>query len=160
MQEMPPTQFIDEDHDHQDCVSRALKVAENLCERHQKRFTDLRRKVLELVWRQHKPVGAYELLELLQQEGRAAPPTVYRTLDFLQELGLVHRLASLNAYVGCTLPGDPHDGQFLICESCQTLAEMDVSTITKAIEMSARKSGFSPHRHTIEIMGLCPSCRE
>ena len=86
MQEMLPTQFIDEDHDHQDCVSRALKVAENLCERHQKRFTDLRRKVLELVWRQHKPVGAYELLELLQQEGRAAPPTVYRTLDFLQEL--------------------------------------------------------------------------
>jgi Fur family zinc uptake transcriptional regulator len=155
-----PAQFIGENHDHQNCVSQALSNAEEICQRHHKRFTDLRRKILELVWRQHKPVGAYELLELLQEKGRAAPPTVYRTLDFLQELGLVHRLASLNAYVGCTVPGEPHDGQFLICESCQSLAEMDVSSITNAIEESARESGFSPHRHTIEIMGLCPSCRE
>lgn len=160
MNEITPAQFIDDDHNHQDCVSKALRIAEDLCLRHRKRFTDLRRRVLELVWQQHKPIGAYGLLELLQKDGRAAPPTVYRALDFLQELGLVHRLASLNAYVGCTVPGEPHDGQFLICESCQSLAEMDVSSITRAIEQSARESGFSPHRHTIEIMGLCPSCRE
>lgn len=160
MKEMSPAHFIDENHDHQDCVAKALEMAEELCQRHQKRFTDIRRRVLELVWSQHKPIGAYDLLELLQKEGRAAPPTVYRALDFLQQLGLVHRLASLNAYVGCSVPGEPHDGQFLICESCQSLAEMDVPSITSAIEESALESGFAPKRHTIEIMGLCPSCRK
>ena len=159
MKEMPPAHFIDDNHDHQDCVAKALEMAEELCQRHKKRFTDIRRRVLELVWSQHKPIGAYDLLELLQKEGRAAPPTVYRALDFLQQLGLVHRLASLNAYVGCTVPGEPHDGQFLICESCHSLAEMDVPSITSAIEESALESGFSPKSHTIEIMGLCPSCR-
>ncbi len=159
MKEITPAEFVDEKHDHRDCISRALQFAEDLCQRHHKRFTALRRRVLELVWRQHKPIGAYELLELLQEDGRAAPPTVYRALDFLQQLGLVHRLASLNAYVGCASPGEPHDGQFLICEACQSLAEMEASPITEAINESARKSGFTPRRHTIEIMGLCPSCR-
>ena len=159
MKEMPPAHFIDDNHNHHDCVSRALEMAEEICQRQQKRFTDIRRRVLELVWSQHKPIGAYELLELLQKDGRAAPPTVYRALDFLQQLGLVHRLASPHAYVGCTVPGAPHAGPFLLCEACHSLAEMDVPSITTAIEESALESGFSTKRHTIEIMGLCPSCR-
>jgi Fur family zinc uptake transcriptional regulator len=74
-------------------------------------------------------------------------------------MGLVHRIASLNSYVGCARPGDPHDGHFLICESCKSLAELDVPAITSAIEESAEESGFEAHRHTVEIMGLCPLCR-
>jgi Fur family zinc uptake transcriptional regulator len=151
--------FIAAEHDHQDCIAEALRTAEALCLQRQRRFTAIRRRVLELVWRRHQPIGAYELLELLQSDGRSAPPTVYRALDFLQQLGLVHRLASLNAYVGCAQPGEPHDGQFLICEACQSLAELDAPTITSAIAESAAHSGFEPRRHTVEIMGLCPNCR-
>lgn len=151
--------FINQEHDHQDCISRALLTAESLCLQQQQRFTAIRRRVLELVWRQHKPIGAYELLDLLQLDGRTAPPTVYRALDFLQQTGLVHRIASLNAYIGCVHPGEPHDGQFLICESCKSLAELDVPTITSAIEESAADSGFEPRLHTVEILGLCPNCR-
>jgi Fur family zinc uptake transcriptional regulator len=153
------TPFIDQGHDHQDCISSALEKAEILCQQHQQRFTAIRRRVLELVWQQHKPIGAYEVLEFLQRDARTAPPTVYRALDFLQQLGLVHRIASLNAFVGCAAPGKPHDGQFLICESCNSLAELDMPTIISAIEESAANSGFKPHRHTVEIMGLCPNCR-
>lgn len=151
--------FVAEDHDHQNCVSEALAAAEELCRRNGQRFTALRRRVLELVWRRHKAVGAYEILEMLQREGRAAPPTVYRALDFLKQMGLVHRIATLNAYIGCAQPGEPHDGQFLICESCHTLAELDVQAIAGAIKKSARDSGFVARRHTVEIMGLCPNCR-
>jgi Fur family zinc uptake transcriptional regulator len=146
-------------HNHQSCIDEALDSAEVLCQRHRQRFTAIRRRVLELVWQQHKPIGAYQLLELLQQTGRTAPPTVYRALDFLQQLGLVHRIASLNAYVGCAHPGKPHDGQFLICTSCKSLAELDAPMITSAIEQSAAASGFESHRQTVEIMGLCPQCR-
>ncbi|MDO6806861.1 transcriptional repressor, partial [Wenyingzhuangia sp. 1_MG-2023] len=76
-------------------------------------------RVLELIWQSHKPVGAYELLPALANDGfNSAPPTVYRALDFLLDLGLVHRLHSLNAYVGCNHPGANHPVCFFICEHC------------------------------------------
>ena len=153
------TLFACKDNDHQSCIGEALARAEQLCQRRKQRFTAIRCRVLELVWRQHKPIGAYEVLEVLQQDGRTAPPTVYRALDFLQQMGLVHRIASLNAFVGCARPGEPHDGQFLICESCKSLVELDVPAITSAIEQSAAASGFETRRHTVEILGLCPRCR-
>ena len=145
-------------HNHQRCIETALERAEALCRQHQQRFTAIRRRVFELVWQQHKPIGAYEVLDILQRQGRTAPPTVYRALDFLQQMGLVHRIASLNAYVGCAQPGTAHDGQFLICESCRSLAELDVPEITQAIRRSAAASGFEAQHQTIEIMGLCPDC--
>lgn len=151
--------FIREDHDHRRCLARALTDAEQICRRHGQRFTTIRRRVFELVWQQHKPIGAYQVLEALQKEGRAAPPTVYRALDFLRELGLVHRIASLNAYVGCVQPERTHQGQFLICSRCGAFAELDAAAIDGAIAASARESGFEVHRHTIEIMGLCPHCQ-
>lgn len=153
-----PAFFINQ-HDHRDCIEQALGRAEALCQRHGQRFTSIRRRVLELVWQKHQPVGAYEVLEGLQLENRTAPPTVYRALDFLQQMGLVHRISSLNAYVGCIQPGEPHDGQFLICECCRSLAELDVPEISGAIEKSALAAGFEPRQHTVEILGLCPGCR-
>ena len=54
--------------------------------------TALRRRVLTLVWDSHKPIGAYDILDKLGGEGKAAaPPTVYRALDFLLDHGLIHR---------------------------------------------------------------------
>jgi Fur family zinc uptake transcriptional regulator len=146
--------------DHQYCITAALSNAERLCQLRNMRFTAIRRRVLELIWRQHKPIGAYDVLELLQQDNRTAPPTVYRALDFLQQLGLIHRIASLNAYVGCAHPDKPHDGQFLICESCHALAELDVAEISNAIKQSATASGFETRHQTVEILGLCPTCRQ
>ena len=99
------------------------------------------------------------MLELLPTTGRTAPPTVYRALDFLQQMGLVHRIASLNAHVGCAQPDKLHDGQFLICQSCHALAELDAPEINAAIEPQARDYGFQPLRQTIEILRLCLKCR-
>lgn len=158
MQNSTAAVFLCQRQNHQACIDEAVRNAETLCRNHQQRFTATRRRVLELVWQQHKPIGAYEVLELLQQSGRSAPPTVYRALDFLQRMGLVHRIASLNAYVGCAHPDKPHDGQFLICTSCKSSAELDVPAITSAIEQSAVASGFEAHHQMVEIMGLCPDC--
>src|SRR5919204_1424092 len=92
-------------HDHDSCIDRALDRAAQLCEERGARLTALRREVLALVWRGHEPVGAYAILEALRRSHPgAAPPTVYRALDFLIEHGLIHRIESLNAYVGCSRP--------------------------------------------------------
>lgn len=153
--------FIATDHNHDHCVSLALQTAEAICRERGQRLTALRRLVLELVWANHQPVGAYGLLAMMREQSRqVAPATVYRALDFLQEQGLVHRLASLNAFIGCAFPGASHTGQFLICTGCQELAELDDRQITAALQASASASGFTISHTTIEVLGLCPHCRE
>jgi len=150
--------FQTQEHDHASCIARALRRAEALCLEQGQRLTSLRRRVLELIWSRHKPVGAYALLEELQKEGRAAPPTVYRALDFLRQAGLVHRVESLNAFVGCAFAGKPHEAQFLICESCRELAEVEIPRLAETIGAATESSGFTPRRSTIEVLGLCPNC--
>ncbi|WP_372882394.1 Fur family transcriptional regulator [Psychromonas sp.] len=152
-------QFISADHDHQSCMATAIAKAEQVCQLRKQRFTKLRKRIFELVWQQHKPIRAYDVLGQLQQDGRAAPPTVYRALDFLLELGLIHRIESLNAFVGCCNPGLRHQGQFLICTACGDFAELDSTSINAAIRHSAEHSGFEVQQLTIEIMGLCPNCK-
>ena len=156
-----PTAFPSADHDHHACVSHALDAAEAECRRRGARLTDVRRRVLELVWQQgHAPVGAYALLDMLGREGFcAAPPTVYRALDFLLAHGLIHRIERLNAYTGCSRPGVPHAGQFLLCERCGTAVELDDPAIDSAIAAAAARLGFAVSRQTVEVDGICPACR-
>ncbi len=152
--------FAPVSHDHTACVTDALAQAEALCQSRGLRLTELRRAVLELVWGSHKPIGAYDLLEeLSKQRGRVAPPTVYRTLDFLLTHGLVHRIESLNAFVGCTTgPDQPHNSSFLICTDCGRAAELDDPRIGAAIDETIQESGFRVRRRTIEVAGRCPDC--
>ncbi|KAA0598446.1 Fur family zinc uptake transcriptional regulator [Azospirillum lipoferum] len=149
-------------HDHTHCIADALTRADALCAERGARLTALRRRVLELVWSSHRPRGAYAILEdLSQQDGKAAAPlTVYRALEFLVEQGLVHRIESLNAYVGCAAPGDVHSGQFLVCEACGDAAEIDDPGVGAAIIAAAAGRGFRVQRPTVEVRGLCKSCQE
>ncbi len=150
------------DHDHTHCIADALTRADALCAERGARLTALRRRVLELVWTGHKPRGAYAILDdLSQQEGKAAAPlTVYRALEFLVEHGLVHRIESLNAYIGCAAPGLVHSGQFLVCEGCGNAVEIDDPRIRAAIETTATERGFKVNRPTIEVRGTCTACQE
>jgi len=154
--------FHETAHDHIHCLESALGRAGELCRERGVRLTPLRRRVLELIWGGHKPLGAYDILDILKSERRgAAPPTVYRTLGFLLKQGLVHRIESLNSFVGCPFPDQdkPHGGQFLICRSCGLTAEMNDRQIDQAIKQSADMVGFAIARPMIEIEGLCPQCR-
>lgn len=148
-------------HDHHSCVADALSRAEAVCAGNGARLTPLRRRVLELVWSDHRPRGAYALLEALEnaEEKKVAPLTVYRALDFLVEQGLVHRIESLNAYLGCTAPGSGHAGQFLVCEMCGTATELDDPRIADAVTASAADRGFAVRRQTVEVSGVCRDCR-
>jgi len=148
-------------HDHHACVADALAIAEAECARRGARLTEVRRRVLELVWNSHQPVGAYALLEALGREGfPAAPPTVYRALEFLRAHGLVHRIERLDAFIGCVRPGAPHAGQFLLCAGCGAAAELDDPAIDRAVAAGAARLGFTVRRQTVEIEGLCSACAE
>lgn len=147
-------------HNHDACVSQALAEARAICQQQNARLTPTRERVLELIWQSHKPLGAYDVLAKLTSEGHnAAPPTVYRALDFLQQYGLVHRIASLNAFTGCTHAGEHHTGMFLICSACGNVLELMESSVTTAIENAARAEAFQPEAITLEVAGLCPGCQ-
>jgi len=148
-------------HNHAACVSDAMAEARDLCQQTGARLTQLRAQILELIWQSHRPLGAYDILAILNENGRkAAPPTVYRTLDFLLHLGLVHRIASLNAFVGCSQPQHQHNGCFLICENCQNVLELPAESIRKAIQAETREQGFRISETMVEISGLCPGCSQ
>lgn len=163
---MTPAESFDHRHDHDTCVADALQAAEFICTQRGARLTDLRRRVLELVWESHAPIGAYELIDKLAKartedgdEARVAPPTVYRALDFLIEHGLVHRIESRNAFVGCNRPELPHRGYFLICETCGVAHELDGGPLDADLRTRARDLDFEVRRITIEMAGRCPACR-
>lgn len=147
-------------HDHRTCIHDALEAAHSVCAERGAQLTPLRRRVLELVWESHRSVKAYDLMDRLGDGGKPAkPPTVYRALDFLIEQGLVHKVESLNAYVGCPHPAAPHEGQFLICTVCGRVDEMADPEVRAAIRAGATAAGYAPEGQTIEVRGRCADCR-
>lgn len=146
-------------HNHQACIADALADARAICLRQNARLTATRERVLELIWQSHRPLGAYDVLGMLAQDGHnAAPPTVYRALDFLQQHGLVHRIASLNAFIGCTHAGTRHQGMFLICYRCGNVLELSAPAVSDAINHAAFDVEFQPDSIAIEVSGFCPGC--
>ena len=146
-------------HEHRSCIEDALARAEALCRSRGVRLTPLRRRVLELVWSGHRAVKAYDLLAALgDAQATAKPPTVYRALEFLMAQGLVHRIDSLNAFIGCPQPDRRHSAQFLICAACGEVSELHAASIERAVAEQAADSGFALSRKIIELHGRCPRC--
>jgi Fur family zinc uptake transcriptional regulator len=149
----------DKSHNHGACIDTAIARARALCDERAVQLTPIREKVLAIVWRSHKPVGAYQVLDALARTHKAArPPTVYRALDFLMAEGLIHKIESLNAYLGCGEAGISHESQFLICRQCGTAEEIIDAALDKALENATRRAHFAVERKVVEIAGLCEHC--
>ena len=91
--------------------------------------------------------------------GAAAPPTVYRALDFLLANGFIHKLESINAFVACHHPNAAqHSVPFLICDRCHSATELEDAGIVGQLDAAARALGFAPQAQTLEVHGLCARC--
>jgi len=140
-------------------LSRVMERAEALCRERGVRLTEQRKTVLQLLCVSDKPLSAYELLERMRGLVKnPAPPTVYRALDFLLEHGLVHKLECLHAYVGCAHPDHPHASQFLICDDCGEVAEVEEPSVDKSLKAAGEALGFRTKRPVIELLGTCAQC--
>ena len=140
-------------------IERTLCTAEAICAAKGSRLTAQRRRVLEILCAGRRPMGAYEILERLALRAKGVkPPTVYRALDFLQSMGLVHRLESLNAFLGCVNPDHPHAGQFLICRDCGRVEEMEDPGVERRLGEAVSATGFLADSRVIEVTGRCADC--
>src|SRR5204862_704787 len=142
-------------HDH----TSALQSAEEFCRRMGARLTRLRRNILLLILSAERPLTAYEILDLRRQKDPSATPAgVYRSLDFLTELGLVHRIDSAKSFIACPMPDHAHPSQMLVCRRCGTVVETEDPGVARATESLGRRLGFALDRSTMEFVGLCSSC--
>lgn len=141
-------------HDHTHCEGHGSHV-------HGLNLTPGRQAILDMLCQAAKPLGAYEMIDRLVDENgrRPAPISVYRALDYLVENGLVHRLATRNAFLAC---GHRHKGSeptvFLICDRCGRVDESASVPVGEGLHALARDMGFAPHAQVIEVSGVCADC--
>ncbi|MFT3725027.1 MAG: transcriptional repressor [Hyphomonadaceae bacterium] len=149
-------------HAHLACapesLNDSLREAETLCEERGGRLTPLRKRVLTLLLESGGPAKAYDLLEQLGDDGAAKPPSVYRSLDFLLDMGLAHKIESLNAFVACGHWKHGHAAVFLICDKCGTAGELHAHDSVKKLSQEVESVKFQMRSAVIEIRGLCRDC--
>ena len=121
-------------HDHAHCAGDGLAAADRIARSRGARLTPVRRRTLEILLEAHRAMGAYDVLERLAKEGFGKqPPVAYRALEFLLDLGLVHRINRLNAFAACMHPGQAHNPAFLICRACNLVAEAPAAAARAAL---------------------------
>ncbi len=145
-------------HDHGSCYETAIIAFEKHCFENSLKCTPLRRKVLEFLLKDHRPKGAYEILDLLRQEGLSSkPPIAYRVLEFLIEQRFAHKIQGLNAFVACAYSGDCHSPAFMICRKCDKVAEVEDTESGINLDKTSLAE-FNIEEASIEIKGVCNSC--
>ncbi|AXI47091.1 Fur family transcriptional regulator [Sulfitobacter sp. SK012] len=156
-----PTSIGFESHDHSICVRGSLEKAQAHCGATGLRLTPVRRRSLEILLAEHRAMGAYDLLRQLAAEGLGSqPPVAYRALEFMVGAGFAHKIEALNAYIACAHIGEDHAPAFLICRSCQSVAETDTTSDQGRLGDAARATGFRIERTVVEAEGLCPACQD
>lgn len=114
--------------------------------------------VLAVLKRAGKPLSAYQILDQTAAGGLRAPPQVYRALEKLLELKLIHRVETLNAYLFCDHGPHADEVAFAICETCGSVSEIPLRAIRPALKKSAAAHGFAFHDANVEIHGSCGTC--
>ncbi len=151
----------DADHDHDLCAAQLMARAERACMRHNARLTSLRREVLGAVGESHQAAGAYEIIERMARSGpRPAPISIYRALEFLGGLGLVHRIESRNAFVACNRQHEAGRAVLMVCESCGTVDELEAASVFDRLDSLSSGEGFEIRRAVIELSGQCAPCKD
>ncbi|MCD9045838.1 MULTISPECIES: transcriptional repressor [unclassified Luteimonas] len=149
---------------HVDDAAAFVRAVERACSERGLRLTPIRAHVLGLIADAGRPLKAYDLLDQVREgggPGAAAPPTVYRALDFLLANGFIHKLQSVNAFVACHHPSTAqHSVPFLICDRCHSAVELEDEAVVAALDSRARALGFVPQAQTLEVHGLCAACVE
>ena len=141
-------------------VDDSLSLAESRCKAAGERLTPARREAYIAILSQDKPLSAYDLIAVLEnlKGKKIAPLTVYRHLDFLMRVGLVHRLESTHSYVACVHPEHAHESHYLLCSECGSADEVESRALGSLLDEIADRHGFQPKNAIVEIKGVCGDC--
>ncbi len=130
------------------------------CEKNGLNVTKPREEVLKAILGSKKPLGAYDILEKLAEPlNKPKPPTVYRAIDFWQSHGFIHRIESLNAYIGCDTDHHHEGSQFIICDKCGNVEEVHLCSVPAELQKKSEESGLKISHWVLELHGTCKTCQ-
>ncbi len=138
------------------------RVAEARCAEAGERLTPARLTAYAELLTSDRPLSAYGLIARLEkrEKRKIAPLTVYRHLDFLIRVGLVHRLESKQTYLACDHPEHAHESQYLLCSSCGRADELESKQLVSLLDKLTDQQGFLPVNSVVEVTGLCSECKQ
>ncbi len=150
----------DTDHNHEKCIKTTISKARQICNENNVNLTPLREKILEIIFRDHKPVKAYDVLnELKKHKISNKPPTIYRALDFFIENKIIRKIHSINSYYVHYQHINKNDiCHFLICKECNNVQEICDKSLANSILRVGNNNGFKMQNNIIEVLGLCEKC--
>jgi Fe2+ or Zn2+ uptake regulation protein len=123
------------------------------------RLTPQRLAILRILRETHGHMTPAEVYESAQQTiPGVTEATVYRTLNFLSDLGLVLETHVGNGQLMYELAEHAH--HHLICKACRAQVEIDHAEIQALYNRIQTKTGFRIEGLHITFFGLCPDCQE
>jgi len=141
-------------------IHHDLAAAANFVKRAGARFTPIRKRVYDLLLHSKQPLGAYDILGLMGGVGSSKPPTVYRALDWLMDMGLAKKVTSQSKYVALRPDKKSEAVAFLLCQSCGQAETFDPGPMAENLASIAAEKGFSERETVIEVMGFCKDHRD
>ena len=128
--------------------------------RESKKLTGARREILRVLEKESRPLTNKEIFRLLPK-GHCDLATVYRSVQLLEELGMVKKFVFGDGsarFAFIAEGGDPHR-HHLVCTQCQKIVEIGECIVRELEERVVARSSFKEVTHRLEFFGVCPSCQ-
>ena len=139
-------------------LSRTSEMLDRLLQRGH-RLTGQRHTIVEYLAPRTDNFGAQEILDEMHRRGvDVGRATVFRTLDLLAELGLLHRIHAEDGCSRYAVCETRHHHHHLLCVECGAVETVQAPSIETAIQRLATRSGFQVLNHVLELIGRCSRC--
>ena len=115
--------------------------------------------VFNLLQNSGEPLKAYTILESLKREGLKSPLQVYRALDKLVELGIIHKIESQNSFIACSNSNCASNTAFTICRKCGDVKEIKNNHLFEQVSDLGKKNRLNVQRFNLEFYVDCNGCK-
>ena len=147
--------MISEKRHQTDDLKGHFFYAEQMASNHNSRLTPIRKHIYKCLLEANNPLGAYEILDMLDGVGSAKPPTVYRGLDWLIDVGLTKKIESVSKYIAKTASDETGQLALVLCDKCGHAEPFDAGPAIQSLGVLVKSKGFQSHQTVIEIIGRC-----
>jgi len=114
---------------------------------------------LNVLKKHNKGLTAYRLLSELQKTRNIKPMTIYRSLNSLQKMGIVHKSNQSKTYFVCNSTGkDKHNPAVAVCKKCEKTEELNPNIFSKLFSNIKTKEKYNFSNFEIEISTICQKC--
>ncbi len=137
----------------------SFNTNEQLFHKKKIKLTGLRNEILTHIYKNERPIKAYDLLSKLNEKHKSIKPiTLYRILDLFIEKEIIHKIESQNAYLKCSMPDSSHEYCFVMCKQCNNVEEVCQSSMLTKLNEYLRNKSFTIEKIHVEALGVCSKC--